>query len=144
MSETKTRTQMAYEIAEALVADMYYPERGRQFSLKTPTDRHRIMCRFREFLEERKDAENAQLLQRCLDEAAEATKFRGRCGKLVMERDGLRAEIERLKEQRAEITKGDVQEYLARKSPPQVLKSAHERKVAELEAKLRRHTCLAP
>jgi len=46
-----------------------------------------------------KEAEIAQLLQRCLDEAAEATKFRGRCGELVAERDGLKAEIERLHEE---------------------------------------------
>ena len=44
-----------------------------------------------------KKTEIEQLLQRCLDEAAEATKFRGRCGELVAERDGLKAEIERLK-----------------------------------------------
>ena len=57
---------------------------------------------------------------------------------LISENRQLKADIERLKEQRAEMTKGDVKEYLSRKSPELMLKSAHDRKVAELEAHIAR------
>ena len=91
-----------------------------------------------------KKTEIEQLLQRCLDEAAEATKFRGRCGGLVTERDGLKAKIERLKEENQRLY-DELSGFPSALADMEHRTQGAEARVAELEGvlkEIRSRTCV--